>query len=122
MLEEETALLRLAAQYGDTAIVGRLAAGHGLVAERFGPVAQALAPGALGDVVVRERSQVRHVVVGGRLAVSDGVLVNGDVESTPPRHGARPRDYGNVFRRSQPADFAEKIGQCWAAQRGTTLA
>jgi cytosine/adenosine deaminase-related metal-dependent hydrolase len=81
MVEEETALLRLAAQYGDTGIGGRLAAGHGLVAQRFGSVAHALMPGALGDVVVRERGQVRHVAVGGRLVVNDGLLVNGDMES-----------------------------------------
>jgi cytosine/adenosine deaminase-related metal-dependent hydrolase len=81
MVEEEAALLRLAGEYSDTGVVGRLAAGHGLAAERFGAVAQALTPGALGDVVVRERGQVRHVVVGGRLVVNDGVLVNGDMES-----------------------------------------
>lgn len=81
MTEEESALLRLAAQQGDTGVGGRLAAGHRLVAERFGSSPQELAPGALGDVVVRERGHVRHVVVGGRLVVNDGVLVNGDIAS-----------------------------------------
>lgn len=80
MAEEESALLRLAAQHGDADIGGRLAAGHRLVAERFGCAAQALAPGALGDVVVRQGGEVRHVVVGGRQVVNDGVLVTGDFD------------------------------------------
>jgi cytosine/adenosine deaminase-related metal-dependent hydrolase len=80
MREEEAALLRLAARHHDTGIAGRLAAGHRLVAERFGCAAEALAPGALGDIVVREGGEVRHVVVGGRLAVQDGALVTGDFD------------------------------------------
>lgn len=81
MAEEEAALLRLAAQHGDTGIGGRLAAGHRLTAERFGAAAQALTPGALGDVVVREGGKLRHVIVGGRLVVEDGVLLTGDLDA-----------------------------------------
>ena len=80
MAVEEAALLRLAEQHHDVGVGGRLAAGHRLVAERFGGVAQALAPGALGDVVVREDGKVRHVVVGGRQVVNDGVLVTADMD------------------------------------------
>jgi len=81
MAVEEAALRRLAEQHGDRGIGGRLAAGHGLVAERFGGVAQPLAPGAPGDVVVRHGGKIRHVVVGGRLVVNDGVLVTADMDS-----------------------------------------
>ena len=85
MAVEEAALLRLAAQHHDAGIGGRLAAGHALVAERFGAVTQALAPGALGDVVVRQDDKVRHVVVGGRLVVEDGVLTTGDMDAIAAR-------------------------------------
>ena len=80
MMVEEAALLRLAAQHHDIGVAGRLAAGHGLAAERFGCAAKTLAPGALGDVVVRQGGNVRHVVVGGRVVVEDGVLKTGDME------------------------------------------
>jgi cytosine/adenosine deaminase-related metal-dependent hydrolase len=78
MAAEAAALSRLASGHGDAGVGGRLAAGHRLVAERFGSAMDALAPGALGDVVVRQGSEVRHVVVGGRVVVSDGILVTGD--------------------------------------------
>ena len=78
MVAEEAALLRLAAGHGDAGVGGRLAAGHRLVAERFGTASDALASGALGDVVVRQGGKVRHVVVGGRVVVSDGELATGD--------------------------------------------
>lgn len=81
MAEEEQALTRLAGLNHDTGIAGRLAAGHRLVAERFGTDPRPLMSGAVGDVVVRENGQVRHVVVGGRLAVEDGALVNGNLEA-----------------------------------------
>jgi cytosine/adenosine deaminase-related metal-dependent hydrolase len=80
MAEEEAALLRLAETHADRGTAGRLAAGHALVAERFGAVPYPLAPGALGDVVVRENGRVRHVVVGGRIVVRDGLLVGGESE------------------------------------------
>lgn len=81
MAVEEAALLRLAAQYHDTGTHGRLAAGHAMVAEQFGCVTEALAPGALGDLVVRQGGKVRHVVVGGRQVVEDGVLLTGDIDA-----------------------------------------
>ena len=55
-----------------TARRGRLAAGQALIAERFAAVRRSrLAPGALGDLVVREDGRVRHVVVGGRIVVRE---------------------------------------------------
>ena len=81
MTEEQAALERLAGQNGDWGISGRLAAGQVLVAERFGSCPEALAPGALGDLVIREGGRVRYVVVGGRLVVADGALINGSAEA-----------------------------------------
>jgi len=94
MAAEEAALLRLAAAHGDPAPATRLAAGRSLVAERFGvtEVADPFAPGALGDLVVREGSRVRHVVVGGRVVVDDGRLVAADaaaIEAEARRQAAR---------------------------------
>jgi cytosine/adenosine deaminase-related metal-dependent hydrolase len=80
MAEEQAALVRLAEPQGDHRAAGRLAAGHALMIERFGAVADPLAPGALGDVVVRENGKVRHTVVGGRVAVRDGMLINGNID------------------------------------------
>jgi cytosine/adenosine deaminase-related metal-dependent hydrolase len=81
MREEEQALKRLAAQNDDRDVGGRLAAGHRLVAERFGTDPRPLAPGALGDLVVRDGGGVRHVVVAGRLVVKDGRFARGDEEA-----------------------------------------
>lgn len=81
MATEETALCRLAAEHHDGGVGGRLAAGHRLVAERFGTNPEPLAPGALGDLVVREGGRVRHVVVGGAVAVRDGTLLSADWQS-----------------------------------------
>jgi hypothetical protein len=81
MAEEESALMRLAKQNDDAGVSGRLAAGHRLVAERFGTHPEPLAPGAVGDVVVRKGGCVCHVVVGGRPVVVDGLLVNGNLDS-----------------------------------------
>jgi cytosine/adenosine deaminase-related metal-dependent hydrolase len=95
MAVEEAALLRLAAAHGDPNPAGRLAAGRGLVAERFGAehsAAAPLAPGSLGDLVVREGGQVRHVVVGGRVVVRAGRLVSADaaaVEAEARREAKR---------------------------------
>jgi cytosine/adenosine deaminase-related metal-dependent hydrolase len=79
MIEEQAALLRLAAQHGDNEVGHRLAAGHRLVAERFAAASEALAPGALGDVVVRQDGKVRHVVVDGNVVVRDGALTAADM-------------------------------------------
>jgi len=81
MAAEEAALRRLAEQTGDADVGGRLAQGRALVAERFGAEAGPLAPGSLGDLVVRLNGAVRHVVVGGRVVVEDGVLAIADTES-----------------------------------------
>ena len=81
MAEEEGALARLAEQNDDAGISGRLAGGHRLVAERFGTYPEPLAPGAIGDLVVRKDGGVCHVVVRGRLVVADGLLVNGNLDS-----------------------------------------
>jgi cytosine/adenosine deaminase-related metal-dependent hydrolase len=92
MAVEEAALFRLAAQHADDRAAGRLAAGQALVAERFGAAAEPLAPGALGDLVVRERGAVRHVVVGGRVVVENGRLAAADaaeIEDTARREAAR---------------------------------
>ncbi|MGO9740901.1 MAG: amidohydrolase family protein [Roseiarcus sp.] len=81
MAAEEAALRRLATAHGDAAAAGRLAAGHALVAERFGAAPEPLTPGSLGDLVVRRAGAVRHVVVGGRMVVVDGALATGDFEA-----------------------------------------
>jgi cytosine/adenosine deaminase-related metal-dependent hydrolase len=80
MAEEQAALTRLAMAHGDRNTSGRLQAGGALIAERFEASAIALAPGALGDAVVRENGVVRHVVVGGRVVVEDGRLTGGDLD------------------------------------------
>ncbi len=80
MAEEQAALVRLAQEHQDPKAMGRLAAGHALIAERFGTNTEPLAPGALGDLVVRSSGLVRHVVVGGRVVVADGRLTAGDFD------------------------------------------
>ena len=47
--------------------------------------AEPLAPGALGDLVVRRDGAVRHVVVGGRVVVENGALATADIESITAR-------------------------------------
>jgi cytosine/adenosine deaminase-related metal-dependent hydrolase len=81
MAVEQAALLRVAKPHDDRGAAGRLAAGHCLAAERFGAAADALAPGALGDAVVRRDNAVWHVVVGGQVVVRDGALVTADMAS-----------------------------------------
>jgi cytosine/adenosine deaminase-related metal-dependent hydrolase len=85
MAAEDTALRRLAEQNGDADVGGRLALGGALAAERFGAEAEPLAPGSLGDLVVRRNGAVRHVVVGGRIVVENGVLATADTESITTR-------------------------------------
>jgi cytosine/adenosine deaminase-related metal-dependent hydrolase len=80
MTAEETALKRLAAEYGDTGVDGRIPAGHALAAERFGAASEPLAPGSLGDLVVRRDGAIVHVVVGGRVVVENSALITGDFE------------------------------------------
>lgn len=80
MAAEEAALKRLAAENGDAGVEGRLAAGHDLIAERFGAANRPLSPGSLGDLVVRRDGAIAHVVVSGRVVVDNGVLATGDFE------------------------------------------
>jgi cytosine/adenosine deaminase-related metal-dependent hydrolase len=92
MAVEDAALRRLAAENGDDAPGGRLAAGHELVAEAFGAAPEPLGEGALADLVVRDGKGVRHVVVNGRIVVEDGRLVTGDqgeITRTSQREAAR---------------------------------
>ena len=58
------------------------------MAERFGARPEPLAPGSLGDLVVRRDGAIVHVVVGGRVVVDDGALATGDFD----RITARPRE------------------------------
>jgi cytosine/adenosine deaminase-related metal-dependent hydrolase len=81
MAEEEAALFRLAKVHGDDRAAPRLATGHALIAERFAAAPQPLAPGALGDLVVRENGRVRHVIVGGRIVVENGRLAGDDMDA-----------------------------------------
>ncbi len=81
MAEEEAALFRLAKTHGDDRAASRLATGHALIAERFAAVPQPLAPGALGDLVVRENGRVRYVIVGGHIVVENGRLAGGDMDA-----------------------------------------
>ncbi len=81
MAEEERALFRLADDHGDTSVRGRLAAGHALVAERFGLRPDPLSLGAPGDLVVRQDGRVVHVVIDGHIVVRDGTLVHGDLDA-----------------------------------------
>jgi cytosine/adenosine deaminase-related metal-dependent hydrolase len=78
MAVENEALARLAGTHGDLKARQRLDNGHALVAERFASHPEPLQPGAVGDLVVRQDGAVKHVVVGGRVAVADGVLATGD--------------------------------------------
>jgi len=81
MAAEDAALHRLAEQNGDANVGGRLAQGRALVAERFGAAAEPLAPGALGDLIVRRDGVVIHVVVGGRVVVDNSVLATADTQA-----------------------------------------
>jgi hypothetical protein len=96
MATEQEALFRLAGIHGDVKAQGRLANGHVLIAERFASHPEPLQPGALGDVVVRQDGAVRHVVVGGRVVVADGVLATGDFGSIAA--GAR-KQAGRLWQR-----------------------
>ncbi len=89
MAAEEAALIRLGAATQDMSVIGRLMAGERLVAERFGAAARALTPGALGDLMVREKGRVRHVLIDGRLVVRDGMLVHADLPAIELRARAQ---------------------------------
>jgi cytosine/adenosine deaminase-related metal-dependent hydrolase len=81
MAAEDAALRRLAALNGDADFGGRLAMGGALAARRYGASAEPLAPGSLGDLVVRRNGAVWRVIVGGRVVVANGVLATADYET-----------------------------------------
>ncbi|WP_370675783.1 amidohydrolase family protein [Pleomorphomonas sp. PLEO] len=92
MAIEKAALLRLATANGDDRAAARLDAGQRLISQRFGFSAIGLAPGAAGDVVVRQNGRVTTVAVDGRLVVSDGCLVSadaGEIETVARTQAAR---------------------------------
>lgn len=82
---EDAARKRLSDAHGDPMTAGRLAAGAELLAQRFGAALPPLAPGSLGDLVVRENGAVRHVVVNGRVVVRDGALVGANLQDIETR-------------------------------------
>lgn len=101
MAEEETALFRLAKIHGDDSATRRLTAGHALIAERFAAVPESLAPGALGDLVVRENGRVRYVVVGGRIVVENGRLAAramDTISASAQKHAAQLWDHMAALR------------------------
>ncbi len=82
-LEVEAAYLhQQAAEHGEpaAAVEARIAGGHTLAGELFGGEFAPLAPGSVGDVVVRDHRRVRQVVVGGRRVVEDARLVSADLD------------------------------------------
>jgi len=100
MAEEQAALFRLAERHGDGRAQGRLAAGHALIAERFGAEPEPLSAGALGDLVVWENGRVRHSVIGGRIVVTDGRLTGGhmnEISATAQDSAARLWDRMRVM-------------------------
>ncbi len=109
MAEEESALARLAAENHDSGIGGRLAAGHRLTAERFGTNPQALAPGAVGDVVVRVNGRIRHVVVAGKIVVTDGKLASGDADFISAAARSEAKRLWDRMAKIEPAPIAEGI-------------
>jgi cytosine/adenosine deaminase-related metal-dependent hydrolase len=86
MEDEEAALERLGRAHGDDmeAVARRVTAARALLAERFGgafELPQAPGRAATADLrVVEPGGRVRHVLVGGRPVVVDGVLVGVDLE------------------------------------------
>lgn len=82
---EDAARARLAAAHGDPMTTGRALAGAELLAQRFGAALPPLAPGSLGDLVVREDGAVRHVVVDGKVVVWDGMLTTANLQEIETR-------------------------------------
>ena len=66
---------------GDSAVSRRASAGAQLVGQRFGIDFDPLATDGAADAAVFTDAGVRHVVVGGRLVVKDGVLLTADTET-----------------------------------------
>ncbi len=66
---------------GDAEVSRRVTAGARLLQERFGLEFDPLAPCGAADATVFTDVGVKHVVVGGRLVVKDGVLLTADAET-----------------------------------------
>jgi cytosine/adenosine deaminase-related metal-dependent hydrolase len=84
MPSEQAALLRIAEKRGEAeyrAAAQRLAAGSTLVSEQWGRPFGEISRGSLADLIVVPvgAQRPRHVIVGGRLVVEDGVLKTGDL-------------------------------------------
>ena len=82
LLEEAQVMRAEAEAHGDpaAAVEDRRRRGHDLVGELFARSFAPLEAGAAADVVVRSDSEVRHVVVGGRVVVENGRLLTADLE------------------------------------------
>ena len=84
MPSEQAELSRLSQKLGAVerrAAAGRLAAGNSLASEQWGRPFGEPAEGSVADLIVVPvgGSRPRHVIVGGRLVVEDGVLKTGDL-------------------------------------------
>lgn len=86
---EREALLRLGREHGDeeAKLEQRARAGQALMASITGEhLAADIAPGVAADVVARVPGEPpRHVLVGGRVIVQDGVLLTADIEEIRAR-------------------------------------
>lgn len=82
MDDEAVALFEEAAAHNQTAdeVRPRIEAGYDLEAELFDASFSPLTPGAMADVIAVEDNRVAHVVVDGHSVVSDGRLLNADVD------------------------------------------
>jgi len=82
MKDEAAALAEEAAAHGEDPEIARrrLTGGHTLAGERLGLVLAPLATGSAADVVALENDRIRHVIVDGKLVVSDGQLMTADLE------------------------------------------
>lgn len=81
---EREALFRLGAQHGEarSALEARAVEGRALVGSLFGGAFEAVRDGATADLIIGEPDQrPRHVLVGGRVVVKDGVLQTADLEA-----------------------------------------
>ena len=82
MIAESAALVQQAAAHDDHAATasGRMAAGRALSGTIFDEQF-ALAEGAAADIVVRDETGVRHVLVAGEFVVRDGRLTRADIDA-----------------------------------------
>jgi cytosine/adenosine deaminase-related metal-dependent hydrolase len=103
-MDEEAAALRAeAAAHGedDAVVERRLAAGHALMAERFGKSFAPLRAGGVADAVAIDAGGVRHVLVGGRPVVSERRLRTADRDTI---RAAAERQAARLWRRMATLD------------------